>query len=74
MHGLELQNGDPSEWRAAFSAHSGPVLGFLRGRLPPGEMEMVPGVNSSAPFRAKCFLAPYTRRFDDQFARAARLR
>lgn len=39
MHGLELQNGDPSEWKAAFSAHSGPVLGFLRRRLPPEEAE-----------------------------------
>jgi RNA polymerase sigma-70 factor (ECF subfamily) len=39
MHGLELQNGDPSEWRAAFSAHSGPVLGFLRRRVPPEEAE-----------------------------------
>lgn len=39
MHALELQNGDPSGWRAAFSAHSGPVLGFLRRRLPPAEAE-----------------------------------
>ena len=39
MHALELQNGEPSEWRAAFSAHSGPVLGFLERRVPPEEAE-----------------------------------
>ena len=31
-------------------------------------------VRQSAPFRSKRFLVPYPRRFDDQFARAARLR
>jgi hypothetical protein len=31
-------------------------------------------VRQTAPFRAKRFLVPYPRRFDDQFARAARLR
>lgn len=30
---------DPAEWRAAFSDHSGPVLGFLRRRLPSDEAE-----------------------------------
>lgn len=39
MHDLDPENGDPSEWKAAFSAHSGPVLGFLRRRLPPEEAE-----------------------------------
>ena len=31
-------------------------------------------VRQTAPFRTKRFLVPYPRRFDDQFARAARLR
>ena len=31
-------------------------------------------VRQTAPYRAKRFLVPYPRRFDDQFARAARLR
>ncbi|MBK9374404.1 MAG: hypothetical protein IPN03_11900 [Holophagales bacterium] len=31
-------------------------------------------VRQTAPFRAKRFLVPYPRRFDDQFARATRLR
>lgn len=31
-------------------------------------------VRQTAPFRAKRFLVPYPRRFDDQFARAARFR
>ena len=39
MHGLESPSSDPSEWKAAFSVHSGPVLGFLRRRLPPQEAE-----------------------------------
>lgn len=39
MHGLEAPSGDQSEWKAAFSAHSGPVLGFLRRRFPPQEAE-----------------------------------
>lgn len=39
MRSLELPNEDLSEWKAAFSAHSGTVLGFLRRRLPPQDAE-----------------------------------
>ena len=39
MHGVESQIEDRSEWKAAFSAHSGIVLGFLRRRLPPQDAE-----------------------------------
>lgn len=39
MQGLEPVSVDPAEWKAAFSDHSGPVLGFLRRRLPAHEAE-----------------------------------
>lgn len=39
MQGLEPVSADPAEWKAAFSDHSGPVLGFLRRRLPAPEAE-----------------------------------
>lgn len=39
MDGLEALSTDPAAWRSAFSSHSGPVLQFLRKRLPTAEAE-----------------------------------
>ncbi len=39
MTGLEAVSTESAAWRSAFSDHSGPVLQFLRRRLPPADAE-----------------------------------
>lgn len=39
MTGLDAVSTESAAWRSAFSDHSGPVLRFLRRRLPPADAE-----------------------------------